>query len=93
MHCGRPDVDAFLDELTWDQLEELRAFENQEGFGEQRQDVRFAYMLAVLCCKLGVSAEPNDFLYTADEIEDEPTEMTPEQQFAVIVSGLGARPQ
>lgn len=82
-------MDAFLDELTWEQLQELRAYAAIEGFGEDRDDARFAYMFAVLCAKFGVEADPEEFHYIPEE-DDEEQELTPEQQVAIMASALGA---
>lgn len=88
---GRSDVDRFLDELTWAQAQELRQSVGIENERLNRDDIRFAFMFAVLCNKFGVSAEPEDFYYLDDlDEEDETESMTPKQQMSIIASVVGA---
>ncbi len=82
-------MDQFLDELSWEQLEELRAFARIEGYGEDRADARFAFMLSVLCAHFGVEASPESFLYQ-DQPEEEAPKESPEITAARVAAAIGA---
>jgi hypothetical protein len=87
--CGRPDVDAFLDELSFAQIDELNRYFEIEGTEQERNDWRWAWGMSVLCRKFGVDANPDDFVaYHAD---NRPKEATPEAKRLAMM--LNTRPE
>jgi len=87
--CGRADIDTFLDELSFDQIDELQSYLEIEGTDQERNDWRWAWGMAVLCRKFGVDATPEEFLTYHDD--SRPKEATPEAKRLAMM--INARPE
>lgn len=93
MQFGRPDVDAFLSELTAAQLAEWEAFYALEPWGELRADLRAAKLVAAIFnCALGRTKNTPTITPAVvfETLADDPLDaQTPEQMRAA----LGVKPK
>jgi hypothetical protein len=71
--AGYPSAEQYLESIDSDEWTELLAFNALDPIGEQRADLRHAYMMALTrACHGDRSAKPNDDLLFP--IHDSPTD-------------------
>lgn len=79
------DWETLLDELTPRQVTVLQAFQQLEGWGEQRQDTRAAIVATVTASAMGAKVDPQKVLEAMSPAHrPKPREMTPDQVAAGI---------